>query len=128
MCNSLFSKLMMNKVREKQQQQLSDVGISPDALSGGGGTTAPRPAPETVTPTPTDTASTSPSGGSGLQTAQARIAGLEARDNAGLVAGEADVDVASDGDASELDPTTGRRRPTRASFMSQSRGGAGLKV
>lgn len=72
--------------------------------------TTPTPPPETVVPT----VPVAPNAPPPEQTV--------------LSADEADVDIASDGSDAELDPSTGRRRPTRASFMSQSRGGAGLKV
>lgn len=88
---------------------------------GGGGSVGP-----VIPPTPTTPGPTNP--GTGVTTATSRRANLDALDNVGVSAGEADVDVASDGSDAELDPSTGRRRPTRASFMSQRRGGAGLKV
>lgn len=114
MCKNLFQK-KVKQIVEDRREPVDPVQPPPVQEP------AVPPAPTTPEARPEQTPS-------GLQTAQARIAGQQALDNAGLVAGEAQVDLASDGDAAEIDPATGRRRPTRASFMSQSRGGAGLKV
>lgn len=123
MCGTLFGKSIKSALQKKlDMQTVNEDQPAPEQSGGGGGAV---PGLVQVNPAPTATPSQP---AAGVQTAQSRIAGREALDNVGVTAGEADVSVASDGSDAELDPSTGRRRPTRASFMSQARGGAGLKV
>lgn len=114
MCSNLFKKKVIPAIT-KQEPTAPPVVAQPPTVV----------APPVEVPAVTDTTS-SPNAGLGL--ASARVAGAVAQDNVGVLAGEADVDVSGSVDPAEIDSTTGRRRPTRAAFMSKGRGGAGLRV
>lgn len=118
---SILKRILGKAVEKKQQQQLTD-STQPDF----GGGVSPLPStPAVEVPASTDTTSAP---AAGLGASSARQATAFAMDNAGVTAGEADVDVSASLDPSEIDPASGRRRPARAAFMSQGRGGAGLRV
>lgn len=107
MCNSIFGRSKARKAAEQTAEETKKAAES-QARSDGEAARSNQIAKETAI----------------AQSAAAE----QARTMLDVPVAEVDVDLLEASRDAEIDPTTGRRRPTRASFMSSANSNTGIRI